>query len=476
MRESSEIIAAPPVETPEPDHLGGSPLGRLSRLSFPLILNSGSVILMFFCDRMFLSWYGTNEISAVWPATFLCWGMTSFFYSTGTFVNVFVAQYFGAGNRRMCAATVWQGVYFTLGAWLVLLALIAPGRMVFDLFGHRPEIAHLEKIYFTVMISASVMPMLNNVLAGFFTGRGRTHITMAANIIGNVVNVGLDWVLIFGNLGAPRLGILGAALATAIASLVPVVIMGTLFLSNHYQKRYQTRHAFRLRWNIIARLFRTGAPSGFQDMMSLLILGLFFMFMGRTLPEQLAGNNIAWSINDFLTLYVHGIVLGVCTLTAQYIGGGRTADAQRVIIAALKVLICCSVAIAGAYLLFSDPLIWILRQRETGGSSIDFALILPEAKTALLYLAAYNILFGPLYCLKQALRGAGDTRFFLKTAIFLDLLFFIPGIFLVAHFFGPGMNALWNFLLIYLATVTTVYALRVRSGKWRTVSVVDLEE
>ncbi len=476
MSEYTEIIPAPPPPPVEPDHLGESSLRRLFRLSLPLILNHGAVVLMLFCDRMFLSWYGTDEISAVWPAIFLCWAVTSFFYSISTFVNVFVAQYFGARNKKMCAATVWQGVYYSLGAYLVILALIPAFRMAFDLFGHRPEIARLEKTYFTVIMFASVMWMQNNVLAGFFTGRGRTHITMTANLIGNAVNIVLDYILIFGHLGAPRLGIMGAALATTLASVIAPAIMLALFLGKRYQRDYQTRRQYRPQWKIIKRLIRTGAPMGLQDMMHLFSMGLFFMFMGRTLPESLAANNIAWSLNDFLTLYIHGLVLGVMTMSAQFIGAGRDKDAERVALMGVKVILCGAAVLACFYLLLPEKLLYLFRQREAGGASIPFELIAPQGTLVLHYLIGFNFLFGTLHCFKQALRGLGDTSFFVKTALFFDMLFFMPGIFLVVHFYGNNLAAIWNFLLVYLGLVAVAYYLRFRSGHWRTTDRGDLQE
>ncbi|MBN2290459.1 MAG: MATE family efflux transporter [Candidatus Glassbacteria bacterium] len=471
-----ETIPPPAVPPVEPDHLGEAGLRLLFRLSLPLILNHGAVILMLFCDRMFLSWYGTDEISAVWPAIFLCWAVTSFFYSITTFVNIFVAQYHGARKNTTCAATVWQGIYYSIGTYLILLALLPALRLIFDLFGHRPEIARLEKTYFTVIMFSTLMWQLNNVLAGFFTGRGKTRITMTCNLIGNAVNILLDWVLIFGHLGFPRLGILGAALATTISSAIAPAIMLVLFLGRKYQQEYRTRQQYRLRTDLIRKLLRTGAPIAFQDMMYLLSTGLFFMLMGRTLPESLAANNIAWSLNDFLTLYMHGIVLGVMTLAAQFIGAGRQADAGKITMLGIKVIIAGTVLTALLYLLVPEKLLYFFRPREAGGDSVPFELILPRGTLVLHYLIAYNFLYGVLYCIKQALRGLGDTSFFLKTALFFDLLFFMPGILLVVHFYGTRLTALWNFLLIYLALVASAYYLRFRSGNWRSIYRGDLHE
>ena len=77
----------------EEDDPSAAPIRRLIRISLPLIFNQGSVLVMMFVDRIFLSWYGINEIAAVWPAAILCWTTTTFFYSISGFINLFVAHY-----------------------------------------------------------------------------------------------------------------------------------------------------------------------------------------------------------------------------------------------------------------------------------------------------------------------------------------------------------------------------------------------
>ncbi|MBW7998120.1 MAG: MATE family efflux transporter, partial [Candidatus Glassbacteria bacterium] len=346
--------------------LGSGPLtGRLFRIAVPLIFNQGSVILMMFVDRMFLSWYGTDEISAVWPATFLYMACATLFYGVTAFINIYVAQYHGAGNKKMCSATVWQGAYLALGAYLLLLLVIPLGRQSFTWFGHRPEIAGLERTYFTVMMCAAVMPMMNNNFASFFTGRGLTHITMLSNVTGNAINIFLDWVLIFGHLGAPRLGIFGAALATAVSSAVPPAIMFALFLKPGYQADYDTRGQRRVRPGLLKKFLKLGLPSGIHDLTYYLAVALFFMFMGRALPESLAANNIAWSINELLTVYIHGLTLANTTLLAQCIGAGRQEEGERLTYLVLKILLGMALVVGAVYVLFGEDIFWLFRPRVT---------------------------------------------------------------------------------------------------------------
>jgi len=460
----------------EEDDPSAAPIRRLIRISLPLIFNQGSVLVMMFVDRIFLSWYGINEIAAVWPAAILCWTTTTFFYSISGFINLFVAHYHGAGNRRMCASAVWQGVYYALGAYVVLLCLAPLGRQTFEWFGHAPELAALEKTYYTVLISASLFSILNNVTASFFTGRGMSRITMTANIIGNIVNIVLDWVLIFGHFGLPRLGILGAALATAIASVIPPAIMFCLFLGRRYQEGYETRRAWAFRPKFILRLIRTGAPCGLQDLAYLLSVSLFFMLMGRTPTEVLAANNISWSINDLLTLYCQGLAAGSVVLFAQEIGRGRFSQAEHFIYLGLKILLGLALVVGGVYLLLPDQVLTLFRPRLGESSSVPFESVLEHGRVVLRYLAAWNLCIAFYYLFRQALRGAGDTRFFYFTAILIDAGVFMGGVFVILHLFGTNVGALWNYLVFYMVLACIIYFTRFRLGYWRTADRAHLEE
>ncbi len=469
----------PEFQPPAPAEpaIGSGPLTRrLFKIALPLVFNQGSVILMMFVDRMFLSWYGTDEISAVWPATFLYMACSTIFYGVTAFINIYVAQYHGAGNNKMCAATVWQGAYLAIAAYLLLLCVIPLGRHSFGWFGHRPEIAAMERTYYTVLMCAALMPMMNNNFASFFTGRGHTHITMASNVAGNALNIFLDWVLIFGHLGAPRLGILGAAVATAISSALPPLIMFILFLSRRNNAEYDTRGQRKVRPRLIKKLLRLGLPSSTHDLTYYLAAALFFMLMGKALPESLAANNIAWSINELLTLYIHGLTLANTTLLAQCIGAGRQEEGERLTYLVLKVLLTLAAVIGVAYVFFGAEIYTLFRPRVAGGDNVPFALVRAKGHSILLLLIVYNLCYAFVYTFRQALRGAGDTRYFLKVSLLVDVCFYIPGMLLVVHFFGTSYVALWCWFLVYLAVLGATHLTRFRHGHWKHIDRGELNE
>src|SRR5512133_1558672 len=83
-------------------------------LAYPLVLSSGSWTLQHFINRVFLVWYGRNEMAAALPSGMFSWTIVSFFIGAASYVNTFVAQYYGAGRHDRIGPAVWQSIYFAL--------------------------------------------------------------------------------------------------------------------------------------------------------------------------------------------------------------------------------------------------------------------------------------------------------------------------------------------------------------------------
>ncbi len=112
-------------------------------IGLPLVVSMGSQTLMLFTDRVFLAGYSLDAIAAALPAGIMSFFCTCFFLGVASYVNVFVAQYTGAGQPEKVAASVWQGLYFSLFSGLFLAAFWLLAEVIFALGGHPPR-AHRE--------------------------------------------------------------------------------------------------------------------------------------------------------------------------------------------------------------------------------------------------------------------------------------------------------------------------------------------
>ncbi|MFO7984635.1 MAG: MATE family efflux transporter, partial [Desulfatiglandaceae bacterium] len=183
-------------------------------ISLPLVASMGSITLMQFTDRIFLANYSVEAIAAALPAGVASFTCLAFFMGVANYTNAFVAQYTGAKALSRVGAALWQGIYLSLFSAILLATLFFVSDELFALIGHSPSIQALEITYFNILILGAGLIVLNSAMACFYTGRGLTWVVMFVNMAGAAVNIPLDYCLINGVGPFPRLGIVGAGIAT----------------------------------------------------------------------------------------------------------------------------------------------------------------------------------------------------------------------------------------------------------------------
>jgi MATE family multidrug resistance protein len=231
------------------------------RVCLPLVAGMASSTVMQFTDRLFLSRCSVDAIAAAMPASVASMTIVMTFMGVCGYTSVLIAQYVGSGAPRRVGSALWQGVWCSLAAALLLCLTWWPAEWLFAKANHGPEIQALEVTYFRVLTTGAGFALLGSTLAGFFSGRGQTRPVMAANITAMIINVPLDYLFIFGGLGIPAMGILGAGLATVIGWIVGVVIMASMIFRRKYDEQYHLRRGICLEWDMLTRLLRDGLPS-----------------------------------------------------------------------------------------------------------------------------------------------------------------------------------------------------------------------
>ncbi len=222
-------------------------LKLLLSFALPMILSQASETVMLFVDRLFLAQLGKVHIAASMSGGLSAFVFSSFFAGIVGYTNALTAQYYGAGRKERCVHVVTQGIYLSLLFTPLLFALIPLVGSTFTLAGHTPAQIDLEYPYFSILMSASVLVLLRQALAGFFLGIGSTRVVMLANLLGMVVNVPLNYVLIFGKLGFPALGIRGAAYGTICSSFLIVVVLFAVYRRHEFYNATSFGETWRFR-------------------------------------------------------------------------------------------------------------------------------------------------------------------------------------------------------------------------------------
>ena len=440
------------------------------RIAVPLILSTASLTVTLFVDRMFLSWHGQSEVAAAVPGGITYFTLCSFFMGTAQYVNTLVAQHHGAGDKPACARAVWQGVFFSAISAPLVLCCIPLGRLVLSWAGHGADLTKLEQEYFSILMVGGVMLPFNGALSSFFSGRGETRVVLWGNLAGNLVNVALCYVLIFGKLGAPELGIRGAGMATAASQVVPTIYWATIFLSRRYQPSYRVRDQFRWDRRLFVMLLRYGLPAGTQFCLDVASYTVFVLLVGRLGQVDLAVSSIVGSIEMLSFLPMVGMSIATATLVGRYIGMDEPRLAEKSVRSALKLAMGYMAIMALMFLTFPDVFIEVFRSR--GDAQAGFAAIIAKGVPLLRLIAVYT-LFDTLFIVYSgALRGAGDTRFAMWAQIIVAWAFFVPPVYLIVDYFKMGLVAAWLWGVVYVIVLGVLFWARFTSGYWKTIHMI----
>jgi len=440
-------------------------------IGLPLVASLGSNTVMQFTDRVFLGNYSLEAIAAALPAGIASFLFVSFFMGTASYVNVFIAQYTGSRAPDRVGASLWQGLYFSFLASLLLAGLYFLAGPLFGLSGHPDEIQRLEAIYFRILILGGGLPVIGSSLACFFSGRGLTRPVMVVNMIAAGVNIPLDYALINGFWIFPELGIAGAALATVVSAALAAALFIVLIFTPANNRRFAVWRGRAFDRELFGRLMKYGLPGGIQFFIDILAITFFIFMVGRLGKAQLAASNIAFSINNLAFLPMIGLHIAIGTMVGQAIGRGRPEEAVEATTSTLHIALSYMGLVALAFILVPEWLLDLFRSRDF--SPAEFGPILEAGVVLLRFIAVYTLFDALGIVYSGAIKGAGDTRFVMWSLGLTALLILVLPTYISMEFLDAGLYAAWTFITLYISSLSLVLWLRYRQGKWKGMSVLE---
>lgn len=449
------------------------------RLTWPLALGMANNALMQFVDRVFLSQESAASLEAVLPASVFSGVFVCLFQSVVVYSGTFVAQYFGAGNERGCRLSYRAGLMLSAVFGGLLLLLVPPGLLVFDWVGHSPEVLAREKTYYTIVTAGGFATCALMAASGYFTGRGRTRLVFWVNLLGNALNVLLDYALIFGvdapscGIRIPAFGIAGAAWATVIAQAVQMVALNALALRETLGRTGGAQCADGARdpagfWRLAARILRYGLPSGVQAMLNILSFLVFVFLTGKVGDLAFAVSNAAFTVNYLLIAPIEGFAIGAGVLVGQRQGAGDPqgafANGNRALVLAEAYVAVVTLAI----LIFRHPILALFAGDVAAGELPDFMAL---GSALFVMMAIWQFCDAAEVVLSGALKGAGDTRFVMVWMLVMAFPFWMPILF-ATYWLCPTMEALWATMIVYVAVFFVGTMLRWLKGPWRSLRLI----
>jgi MATE family multidrug resistance protein len=436
----------------------------------PLVFSMAATTVMEFTDRVFLANYSIDAIAAAMPAGIAAFLALTLFTGVTSYLNVFIAQYTGAGALMRVGPCVWQGIYFSIIAGFFLIGLSFMADAIFEVGGHPPEVQHLERIYFRVLCLGGGMNVLGTGLACFFSGRGKTRPVMVVTVVGMAFNIPLDYALINGLWVFPEMGIRGAGIATVCAWTLIVLLYAGLIFRPENERIYGifSRRAFES--DLFLRILKKGIPAALQFTMDVLAFTFFIFMIGRLGKIELAISTIAFSIQSIAFMPAIGFSIGLSTLVGQSLGRDNVDSAHRFTKQTLVILLTYTLLLD---LIFLSMPHWVLRifiAAESSGGS--FPQLLAQGVVVMRIMTLFISFDAMYFTFVGVLKGAGDTRFIMwSIGIATLLIMILPLTFIVEHT-RWGFIACWINLTLYVFSLFIITGLRYRQGKWKNIRVI----
>lgn len=448
--------------------------GDIVRIAWPSFIELMLTQLASMVDQMMVGSIGGAEntlmgaqaLSAVGLTTQPKFLLMTAFMAMNTGVTALVARYKGLGDQKKANLVVRQGLMFTFLATIILsiLGIVFARPMVIFMGSTEEQVTVWATQYLQIQMAGFMTMALTSTITASLRGVGDSRSSMIYNLIANVINVFFNWMLIYGNLGMPEMGVVGASLATVIGQLVAFVIALCIILRGNGFLKLEMRLGFMPNKETLGNLVNIGIPAAIEQILMRIGIIIFTKTVTSLGTVAYATHNICMNIQALSFMTGQAFAVSATTLMGQSLGRRRPDMAQAYCSRTRRIGMFLAILIGVAFALFGGSIVSLYNKDpeivRMGGRIMLFVAVLQPLQTSQFIIAG-------------GLRGAGDTR---ATAVitFITVLLVRPTVaILLVNFTNLGLYGAWIAVACDQVLRSTLVLLRYQGGKWKTIRIKD---
>jgi len=430
----------------------------LLTLALPIIGGMASQNILNLVDIGMVGRLGTTALAATGLGSFANWLSMAFILGLATGVQAICARRVGQGAHGEIAVPLNGGLMLALllGTPLAALLIVCAPELL-AVINRDPEVVDQASPYLQVRLLALVFVGMNFSFRGYWSAVHRTGLYLATLLIMHAVNIFLNWVLIFGNLGAPALGVTGAGLATSLS-----IMLGT-FIYVGFGLKYAWAEGFLHRrpdWRMLGRQMRLSLPASLQQLFFAAGMTALIAIIGLIGTAELAAANVLLTLGLVIILPAIGLGIATATLVGNALGRSEVDDARRW---------GWNAALFTAVLGASLGLMVIVLGRPILGVFLTDPAVVDLAWPALIVSGLVIGFDAAGLVLMHALLGAGDTARVMRITVIAQWLLFLPAATLAGPVLGGSLLLVWVLQGVYRLAQTLWFALTWRDGRWQAI-------
>lgn len=434
-----------------------SELSALLRLAVPIVATQLGEIAIHTTDVMMIGRLGPQALAAGTLGAHYAIFLLLLGLGIAMAVQPLAAQAKGARDARGMRRYVRQGLWAGLAASLPIMLAYLAAEPVLRALGQEPASVALAGGYLDAMLWGVPGAVAFMALRGFVSALSKPGLALWVMGGGVVLNAGLNYLLIFGTFGVPRLELVGAGVSSSVVNLAMFAVLAGLILRDRRLRRYRIFGRFwRPDWPRLRHVFAVGIPIALSLLCEAGIFAASTMLIGILGPEPLAAHGIAIQIASVIFMIPLGIGLAATVRVGLAYGAGDLGGVRRAGLAAFALGLA---VMAGATVLFLAAPLSLIALFVDVEAAVN-AQVVAIAAELLVVAAAFQLVDGAQAIAMNALRGLSDTRVPLLYAVIGYWGFGLGTGWVLGIPLGHGALGVWIGLAVGLGVVSVLLALR----------------
>lgn len=428
---------------------------EILKIGLPIMLGQACVIILAFADNIMIGWHSVDELAA---SSFVnnvmnLFILTELGFATG--MTPMIGADNGTGNIKGIGITVKNGLMtngIIGGISIILLTII---YFCLDHFGQAPELMPYIKPYFAIIGISTLFALGFNVLKQFTDGICRPMISMTLLMIGNLLNIFGNWVLIYGKLGFPEMGLTGAGISTLVSrALILLVFVVFIFKSKKMNEYARAIKEALLSRGEMKTVFKMGYPVGIQMALESSTFTFAAVMAGWLGVIQLAAHQVVITISQLFFLMMQGLSFAVSILVSNAFGRKDLGSVREYARKGYFMTLGISVTLSALLYCF---------RYQAAGIFTDSPEVSAMAVSLFFLLFAYQFGDGLQLCFANVLRGIQDVKPIMYAAFVSYYLIAIPSAYVLGFKTSLGIHGIWLGFPIGLTLAGIFFYARYRS-------------